>query len=134
MPKSDWIMGNGTKMTKFLERERRLLYIFYWPVSSFQAEQCRFCRTRPSRQKQQNGKHFQPARKESDEKAELAVGGCRSKVSWSWTNHFIKVKRKSEQKLEKKYAKIIRLSLFAKLCISKYQIKVILCIRMAKLE
>ena len=70
MPKSDWIMGDGTKMIKFLERQRRLLYIFYWPVSSFLAEQCR---TRPSRQKQQNGKHFQPARKEWAKQAELAV-------------------------------------------------------------
>ena len=34
---SDWIMGNGTKMIKFLERK----YISYWPVSSFQAIQSR---------------------------------------------------------------------------------------------
>ena len=76
---------------------------------------CRTSRTRPSRQKQQNGKHFQPARKEWAEKAELAVEAVLVKSAGMNKSFHKSKKRILEQKLKKKYAKIIQENLFVKL-------------------
>ena len=80
---SDWIMGNGTKMIKFLERK----YISYWPVSSFQAISSRTMQIEIAEQAEQGqvGKNMANTFSrlgKSGLRRRIGSRGCPCKVSW----------------------------------------------------